>query len=83
MKATFILAGQSVMCTDSVVKHGFTFTPAFSFFVDCKSEEEIRRLSSALSEGGSEFMPLGEYGFSRQFAWVRDRFGDSWQLNLD
>lgn len=82
MKATFTVAGQSVMCTDSLVKHGFTFTPAFSFFVTCESEDEIRRLAAALSEGGSELMPLGDYGFSRQFAWVSDRFGVSWQLNL-
>src|SRR5262249_45043965 len=27
MKATFRVAGQAVMCTDSFVKHGFTFTP--------------------------------------------------------
>ena len=83
MKARFSVGGQSVMCTDSFVKHNFTFTPASSFFVTCESEEEIRRLSSALSEGGSELMPFGAYGFSRQFAWVQDRYGVSWQLNLD
>ncbi len=83
MKAVFSVAGQRIMCTDSVVKHGFTFTPAMSLFVTCESEEEIGRLTSALSDGGAALMPLGEYGFSRKFAWVNDRFGVSWQLNLD
>ncbi len=83
MKAAFSIAGQSVLCTDSFIKHDFGFTPSVSFFVDCESEQEIRRLSSALANGGSELMPLGEYGFSRLFAWVSDRYGVSWQLNLE
>ena len=70
------------MCTDSFVKHDFTFTPAFSFFVNCDSDAEIERLCSALSEDGKVFMPLNDYGFSRKFAWVGDRFGVSWQLYL-
>jgi predicted 3-demethylubiquinone-9 3-methyltransferase (glyoxalase superfamily) len=82
MKAVFSLDGQRVMCIDSIVKHDFTFTPAFSFFVDCESEEEIGRLSAALSNGGTVLMPLGEYGFSRRFTWLNDRYGVSWQLNL-
>lgn len=82
MKATFSLAGQTVHCIDSPMKHGFTFTPAFSFFVDCESEEQLRRLALALGEGGATLMPLDNYGFSRQFTWLNDRFGVSWQLNL-
>jgi predicted 3-demethylubiquinone-9 3-methyltransferase (glyoxalase superfamily) len=82
-KATFTVAGQTVLCTDSFVKHAFTFTPAFSFFVSCGSEDEIQRLTGALSQRGATLMPLGNYGFSRMFAWVNDRYGVSWQLNLD
>lgn len=82
MKATFTIGGQTVMCIDSFIKHDFTFTPAFSLFVDCTSEEELRRIVEALSDGGKTLMPLGNYGFSRQFAWVNDRYGVSWQLNL-
>ena len=83
MKAAFSVGGQSVLCSDSFVKHDFTFTPSISFFIVCESGDEIRRLSSALAEGGAELMPLGDYGFSREFAWVADRFGVSWQLSLD
>ncbi len=82
MLAEFSVAGQRVLCSDSFVKHGFTFTPSLSLFVECADEEEIQRLASALAEGGGVLMPLGDYGFSRQFAWVNDRFGVSWQLNL-
>jgi predicted 3-demethylubiquinone-9 3-methyltransferase (glyoxalase superfamily) len=82
MKAAFTVGGQTVMCTDSVVQHGFSFTPSFSFWVTCDSEEEIRRLTAALSQDGNTLMPLGSYGFSREFAWVSDKFGVSWQLNL-
>jgi predicted 3-demethylubiquinone-9 3-methyltransferase (glyoxalase superfamily) len=82
MMAKFFVAGQTVMCTDSFVHHEFSFTPAFSFFVTCDSEDEIRRMAKVLAEGGSELMPLNNYGFSTLFAWVNDRFGVSWQLNL-
>lgn len=82
MTAVFSVGGQKVMCIDSFAKHAFTFTPSFSFFITCTSEEEIDKLSAALAEGGSTLMPLGNYGFSRKFAWVNDRYGVSWQVNL-
>ena len=81
-QATFTLAGQPFMCIDSPMKHGFTFTPAMSLFVQCADEAELDRLYAALAERGAELMPLGDYGFSARFGWVNDRFGVSWQLNL-
>ena len=81
-RATFTLCGQAMMCFDSSVKHAFTFTPAISLFVECESEAEQRAAWDRLSEGGQALMPLGDYGFSRRFGWVADRFGVSWQLDL-
>ena len=80
--ATFSLAGEQFMCIDSPAKHGFTFTPAISLFVQCETEAELDRIYAALADQGTELMPLGNYGFSTKFGWVNDRFGVSWQLNL-
>ncbi|MFD7653881.1 VOC family protein [Actinosynnema sp. NPDC059797] len=80
--ATFTLAGQRYACIDSSQPHDFTFTPSVSLYVNCEDEEDLDRLYAALSEGGEALMPLGDYGFSRKFGWVNDRFGVSWQLNL-
>jgi predicted 3-demethylubiquinone-9 3-methyltransferase (glyoxalase superfamily) len=83
MHATFSLAGQQFMCIDSTVSHDWTFTPAISLYVACRSEDEIDRLYGRLAEGGQVFMPLGAYPFSEKFVWLADRFGVSWQLSLD
>lgn len=83
MKASFSIAGQTVLCIDSPMKHDFSFTPAISLFVECESEQQLDRLSAELSKGGKFLMRLGSYGFSRKFAWLNDRFGVSWQLNLN
>ncbi|MFC5529850.1 VOC family protein [Cohnella yongneupensis] len=82
MRATFTLKGQEYMCIDSNIKHAFTFTPSFSLFIDCETEEELTRLYEQLSAGGGVMMALGDYGFSRKFGWIADKFGVSWQLNL-
>jgi predicted 3-demethylubiquinone-9 3-methyltransferase (glyoxalase superfamily) len=48
--------------------------------VACATSEEVDRMWEALSAGGTELMPLGEYPFSKRYAWVQDRYGLSWQL---
>ena len=81
--ATISIAGQKVMCIDSPPVHDFTFTPSFSFFVECKNLETMKKQFAKLSDGGKVMMPLADYGFSDQFGWTSDKFGVSWQLNLN
>ena len=81
-QARFVLVDREFICIDSPVKHAFTFTPSVSIFVDCESEAELDSVFAKLSERGTVYMPLDNYGFSTRFGWVADRFGVSWQLNL-
>ncbi len=58
-KARFSIGSQTILCTDSAVKHRFSFTPAFSLFVECESEGAISRLYSALSAEARRSCRLG------------------------
>ncbi len=80
--ATFELNGKQFICSDSYVKHAWTFSPAISMYVECRTEEELNKLFDKLSEDGIVYMPLDNYGFSTKFGWVGDRFGVTWQLNF-
>jgi predicted 3-demethylubiquinone-9 3-methyltransferase (glyoxalase superfamily) len=78
----FEVNGLRVLSTDSPIPHAFDFTPSFSFFVDLESAAELDRIAEAFEEDGEVLMPPNDYGFSERFAWVQDRYGVSWQLNL-
>ncbi|MCC4285445.1 VOC family protein [Marinobacter salarius] len=80
--ARFTINGTEFMALDSHLDHQFTFTPSMSLYVECESMSEIEKAFRALAEGGSELMPLDNYGFSQKFGWLNDRYGVSWQLNL-
>lgn len=82
MKAVFELNEKQFICSDSFIKHQWTFTPAISNWVECSNEQELESLNSKLSENGFVMMPMDNYGFSKKFTWVADKFGISWQLNL-
>lgn len=90
--AVFSLCGQQFMCInippagarghDHAPWDTYSFSPAMATYVQCSSDSEFDRLFAALSEKGEVVMPVGTYGFSAKFAWVNDRFGVSWRLNL-
>jgi predicted 3-demethylubiquinone-9 3-methyltransferase (glyoxalase superfamily) len=49
----------------------FTFSEGFSLMVMCKTQEEVDRYWTALTENGGEEGPCG---------WLKDPFGVSWQI---
>lgn len=61
----------------------YKMTPAISYFVYCGSDKEIERLYKTLKKGGRVLMPLGTYPWTSKYAWVQDKFGVSWQLDID
>jgi predicted 3-demethylubiquinone-9 3-methyltransferase (glyoxalase superfamily) len=82
LRAEVVLHGHRLRVFDSEVPHAFTFTPSVSLFVDFDDEAAFQHALDTLSPNGVELMAPGDYGFSSQFAWIQDRFGVSWQLNL-
>jgi len=82
MLGTFSLNGKLFKCSDSPPVHEWGFTPAISNYVECTDENELQHLFTKLSENGKVMIPLDNYGFSQKFGFVEDKFGISWQLNL-
>jgi predicted 3-demethylubiquinone-9 3-methyltransferase (glyoxalase superfamily) len=88
----FKIAGQQVICInapppdsrmyDIAPWHDFAFNPAISIYVERGSKEDFDSLYEALIEGGEVYMPADNYGWSPKFAWVNDRYGISWRINL-
>lgn len=77
---SFELAGQKFIPISAGSYYKLNST--ISLTVACSTSEELDKILEALSEGGTELMPLGEYPFCKRYAWVQDRYGLSWQLML-
>lgn len=74
------LAGQEVILLNGGLD--FSFTPAFSLFVECETEEQIDKLWETLSFNGKVLMEFGPYLFSEKYGWLEDQYGVFWQLVL-
>lgn len=70
MTVAFELAGQGF----STINGGpvFRISPAVSFVVNYRTQDEIDRYWAALAEGGE--------ADAQQCGWLKDRFGVSWQI---
>lgn len=81
MVVTFELDGSLFMGLNGGPK--YRVNPAISYYVYCGNNTRISQLYHELSANGKVLMPLGNYAWSPQYAWVEDRFGVNWQLDVD
>lgn len=68
--ARFTLNDEDFIAMDSHLQNDFSFTPAVSFMVFCKTQEEIDYFWNNLTNGGKEI----------ECGWLEDKFGVSWQI---
>lgn len=68
MSVNFQIEGQEFIALNGGPQ--FKFTPAISFFVDCKTQEEVDDLWEKLSAGGRR----------DRCGWLQDKYGLSWQI---
>ena len=68
MVVKFQLEGQEFLALNGGPQ--FTFTPAVSFVVNCKTQREVDEFWEKLSEGGK----------TNQCGWLQDKYGLSWQI---
>lgn len=68
MTVTFRLDGQEFLALNGGPM--FTFSPAISFIVNCKTQKELDRFWHKLSVGGKEV----------ECGWLTDKYGVSWQI---
>lgn len=68
--APFELEGMAFAAMDSAYDHGFGFSEAISFVVNCADQREIDYFWNALSA-----VPDAE-----QCGWIKDKYGLSWQI---
>jgi predicted 3-demethylubiquinone-9 3-methyltransferase (glyoxalase superfamily) len=69
MSATFVLEGQEFLGLNGGPH--FKFNEAVSFFVKCETQDEVDYYWNALTADG---------GQESQCAWLKDKFGLSWQI---
>jgi predicted 3-demethylubiquinone-9 3-methyltransferase (glyoxalase superfamily) len=83
---TFNLNGHDFMAISAgpvfKINASISFILNFDPAQDKEAEGHLQALWDKLADGGSALMPLQEYPFSKQYGWLQDKYGVSWQLAL-
>ena len=70
MTVAFQIEGQNFTALNGGPVPGFRFSPAVSFVVNCKNQEEVDHFWSKLSKDGKP----------NQCGWLEDKYGVTWQI---
>jgi len=91
-KATAMQEGSAFVVSFQLEKQNFTamnagphfkINESISLFAYCESDEKIEKVYNKLCKGGKVLFPLDKYDWSPKYAWVVDKFGLSWQLDVE
>jgi PhnB protein len=80
MHATFTIAGNTLMASDSFDEN--TSFSGFKLSLSLPTQAETERAFDLLAEGGSIQMPLAKTFWSPSFGILTDRFGLGWMISI-
>lgn len=81
MHSALRIGDRTLMASDGNCSGKANFQ-SFSLSLSLNSEEETKKIFSALGDGGNVGMPLGKTFFSPCFGMVTDRFGVGWMVMI-
>jgi PhnB protein len=83
LHAELRIAGETVMLSDVPPDRPVTVGNNVSVMTELETPDQVRAVFGALKEGGAALMEPQETFFSGCYAALTDKFGVSWQLNVD
>ena len=83
LHAQLVAGDQVLMGGDAPPNVNYDRIRGCSIAIQVATAEEAKRLFTALAEGGTIRMPLGETFWSVRFGMFTDRFGVPWMINCE
>jgi PhnB protein len=81
LHSTLTKGNMVLMASDMVSERGLNNGNTVSLMLNCSSEEEIKKVYEALSEGGEATHPLENTFWGALFGDLTDKYGNQWLLN--
>lgn len=83
LHANLEIAGEIIMFSDASPDRPITVGNNVSIMATLKTADQVRSVFDVLKVGGEVIMEVQETFFSKCYAYLIDKFGVSWQLNIE